>query len=146
MHAYTEDLQSLKDADITICLDQGLSEQNTSFFNTGIYGIYYRDTSSGKVLTLWDNGKLPHETGLFTQGPSTYGPTLIHAFAKKLRAKEVPDSTQFMYAGLYGKHHHAGWSTAEDFDQDSLKDNQQLLKPPVINKAPLIIPGAPSPR
>jgi hypothetical protein len=121
-----QDLQTLKDHNVTIALDQRLSAQSVSFFYPTIEAAYYRHGDAA-VLSLWDDGKWQCNDNIFYLD---HIPTIVRKLADQLRAG-APDS--LIFAGRFKNE--AGeknmeWKTPLKFSKKTFKHNLQLLSPP----------------
>ena len=122
-----QDLQTLKDHNVTIDLDQRLSAQSVSFFYPTVEAAYYRQGDAG-VLSLWDDGKGECMDNLYYLEKA---PELLHQLAERLRA----GSTDTLLFG--GRFKNAArekvmeWRMPLDFSKKTFKKNPQLLSPPM---------------
>jgi hypothetical protein len=122
-----QDLQTLKDHNVTIDLDQRLSAQSVSFFYPTVEAAYYRQGDAA-VLSLWDDGKGECMDNLYYLEKA---PELVHQLAERLRA----GSTDVLLFGGRFKNQAREkvmvWKTPLDFSKKTFKHNPQLLSPPM---------------
>ena len=133
MDTPTKDLERLKDNGITICLDQRLSHQRNDLFDSRIDGIFYNNNSI-PVVSLWDDGKMPGESGFFSLKSYDYGDINLENLSDKISDNKVPAQGTYMYSSRYncGKSCiRSQWRSAPDFDQDSIAKNPELKSPPL---------------
>lgn len=155
--ARAEDLKTLRDCDVTICLDHRLSEQKTTFWGRRIDAVFYNEPGN-RTLALWDDGTAYEDTSIWTLDAFDYANEAIAKLAAQLRSgADLPPT---MYAALYsypvGKttQHTTRWEAEKDFNRTSLSDNPRLRAAPIraagdvdgLNPvAPLSIPALPAP-
>lgn len=131
-----QDLKTLKDHNITICLDQRLSKQENGTFDKRIDGIFYPQRDGG-IVALWDDGRRPDEAGFWTLDTYDYADQALEKLADAVRDGDTPQNGDLMYAARYtystGKSSYSvtKWRDADDFDGDSIRKNPALQKPPV---------------
>lgn len=124
MDTRTRDLQTLKDNNITICMDQRLSSQDQSILDIKMDGIFYQNAN---VVGLWDSG-WP------TQAP-VVGSQELSALAMDIRLGKMPPQNSLRYAHRYGNRDIEVWSNLSDRDQ-------HLVRNPSLKSPPLKIPPA----
>jgi hypothetical protein len=127
-------LKIVNEKGVTVCLDQRLPGQVDGFFDRRIHAIYYPQPAP--VMSIWDTGTLGGWTSL-SEDARSYGDTAIEKLASAIEDGEASTHAP-MYVGRYS----CGKSctttrlkAAEDFDQDSIRNNPQLQNAP-LRKAP----------
>ncbi|MCE9508362.1 MAG: hypothetical protein K8R48_08660 [Alphaproteobacteria bacterium] len=121
-----QDLQTLKDHNVTIDLDQRLSAQGVSFFYPTVEAAYYRQGDAA-VLSLWDDGKRECMDNLYYLEKA---PELVHQLADRLRAGS---QDTLLFGGRFknaAREKVMVWKMPLDFSKKTFKKNPQLLAPP----------------
>jgi hypothetical protein len=121
--------------DIAICLDHRLPEQNSSFWNRRIDGVFYNQAEKTPIVALWDNGMVNKGLHFLEVDTLDYGSTMLQKFAESYKDGDISPRDHFAFAGRYscGKScTKTKWKTEQDFDQDSLRENPQITNPPTL--------------
>lgn len=136
MHTNTKDLETLRDAGITVCLDKRMVDQKYGFFDQPMYGIYY---IKEKIVTIYDD---PDAGFLRNTTAGSYGGSALKNLARTIRDGKVNPNDTYMFAALYGsKSRSVRWKSSEDFDQATIRKNPDLLKPPVAKPTAMLLKG-----
>lgn len=139
----TSTLKEMQKHNVTVCLDQRLAQQKHGFWDKGIVATFYNNRNESGIISLWDNGQPPQNDSLWHFNARDWGSTDIGKLAKRLREGGVSPSDTVLYAGTEscGKNcMTVNWHIPQNFDQDTLRQNPELAKPP----APLPL-AAPKP-
>lgn len=138
MHTNTKDLETLRDAGITVCLDKRLPDQETGAFDRPIYGVYY---IKDKIVTIYDNP----DAGFLGRTADSYGSSELEKLASAIRDGDVNPNGNYMFAATYyvstgkGGYTTVRWSDCGDFDQAAIRKNPDLLKPPVTKPTAMML-------
>lgn len=137
MNTRTKALDTYADNDISVCLDQRLSHLQKGFFDSTVYATYHNNGQ--KTVTLWDNGKLSGEEGLFHTSITDWSDDALEKLAGDIRTNSIPQDG-IMVAKTYttntGKTTttHLGWYGKGDWGMPSgtLHKNPDILTPPLM--------------
>ena len=130
----TADLATLSDKRILVCLDHRLTQAHIG--GSPIRGIYYN--SRPKLLTLFDDGKMPGEKGIFAKDINHIANGVIGRLAKTIRADR--DMPNLMIASDHSRFNPIVGLPQFYFDWNNektvkavLQKHPELRIPPVIN-------------
>lgn len=140
----TKSMDTLRENDITVCLDTRISQQTSGFFDRRIDGIFYSGAIGGdkpgtlkSIVSLWDNGVAVGKEGFMAHDASDYGAEGLNVLAKNIRKHGMPKPGDDKVAGRYS--YRCGddstcwetrWKSVPNFDQSSIRKNQFLKSPP----------------
>lgn len=135
MDVHTKDLDTLREKNVTVCLDSRQENQTEGFFDQNILGVLYNANPTQPVLGLYDNF---NKGGFFTTKTHSYGSEVVSTLADSYQDNDVPNSITYGYASTYSYYCGKGctniqveWRKAADFDQDSIAKNPQLKTSPL---------------
>lgn len=139
----TKHLRTLRDNNVSVCLDTRLPDQKNGFFDREMQGIYYSGVLSSdsgsltSIVSLWDNGQPVSEDGFFKKDASDRGAEMVTSFAKAVSKHGLPKQGEHKIAGLYtyscGKNctrTEIRWKSIESFDRDTVRKNPLFERPP----------------
>jgi len=132
--AESESLDFLITNGVTVCLDKRMPNQVNGFWDKEMGAIYYGGDT--KVIGLWDNGIVAEGREVFKRDTLDYNSDFITKFPSYVRDGDFSLSDQFAFGGRYncGKGCTTErWKSQQDFDQDTIAKNPQLMKPPITS-------------
>ncbi len=137
-------LDYLIENDITVCLDQRLQGQQSTFWGDEAEGIYYPDV---KVISLWDNGQDQETAGFWDWTAVSHGPDFLNNFDDTFggwgdKYESLADVASPLFAHHYttrvGKttNTHYSWHDADQRSMGVVFENQPFLRVPPIVTGP----------
>ncbi len=136
MQVKTADLDTLKDAKISIVLDQRLAKQDLGFRDYAIYAAFYK-RADGNTVSLQDSGKTKRETGYFDT-TSLNDANALSKLAQYIRDGGLNGREETLYASRYSYATRGAavtfmeWRLQDRFDAKTVAKNPALKSPPAL--------------